>query len=116
MGPALVSDGHLCLWQEKGEARGWQGEHVQGPLLPRQERAGSVAGLLWPHPRALAPAASRLSRPHCVFATRLFSSSAGPERCWAWLEPSSRIYFQPPDDRSRAAAGGTTQFSNLSLD
>lgn len=39
------------------------GEHVQGPLLLRQESPGSIAGRLRAHPRALAPAASTLSLP-----------------------------------------------------
>lgn len=62
-GPGSISDGHLCLWQEKREVGGGRGEHVQDLLLLRQESVGSVVGGLRAHPRALAPAASRLSPP-----------------------------------------------------
>lgn len=72
------------------------GEHVQGPLLLRQESPGSIAGRLRAHPRALAPAASTLSLPAlpvCHTRGSFIGRGSSPPQ----------IYFQHPDDRFRAA-------------
>lgn len=116
VGLALVSDGHLCLWQEKGEVRGVAGGARAGspPAVAGARRLclrsalGSPEGSGSSSVQALPPA---LSVCHSALLQLL------PARALLGVARALlKIYFQHPDDRFRAAAGGTTQFTNLSLD
>ena len=116
VGPALVSDGHLCLWQEKGEVRGVAGGARAGSppaeagarRLCLRSALGSPEGSGSSSVQALPPALSVCHS--ALLQLRLARALLGVARALL------AIYFQHPDDRFRAAAGRTIQFSNLSLD
>lgn len=110
-----VSDRHLCLWQKKGQIAGvrpvWGASRCGVPAGTEAGEHGHHLGHVTGSPRGVGLRQRPGShRQHCLFTTRLFSSSA-LARAWPvaragfGLSPHE-VYFRHPDDMFQGLCSG----------